>query len=91
MLLSKNVTIGDTPTAIYRSTSNGCHVYLSLPKNGESVTLGSADVQFGVGLGLDAKADGANTINGMLPPGDTVYGICSTGLTQVIGVLVVED
>lgn len=90
MLISKNVTIGATPTAIYKAFSNGCHVYLSLPKNGNSVTLGGSDVSFGVGLGLDAKAEGATQINGMLPPGDTVYGICEAGKTQVIGVLVVE-
>ena len=86
-ILGKSVTITTSPTAIHKSTSNGCHIHLFSDSGGQDVTLGPADVTAGNGYTLVAAARG--TVEMHLPPGETLYGIVSTS-THVVRVTILE-
>lgn len=90
MIISKNVTIGDTPTLIHKATSNGCFVYIAHANGGDSVTLGTANVTHNSGFTISGTGSGNAYLNGPLPPGDSIYGICASGATETIGVMIVE-
>ena len=90
MIISKNVTIGATPTLIHKATSNGCHIYLAHANGGDAITLGTATVTYNSGYTLSGTGQGNHYISGMLPPGDSLYGVCDTGYSETIGVMIVE-
>ena len=86
-ILGKSVTITTSPTAIHKSTSNGCHIHLFSDSGGQDVTLGPADVTAGNGYTLVAAARG--TVEMHLPPGETLYGIVPSS-THVVRVTILE-
>ena len=86
-ILGKSVTITTSPTAIHKSTSNGCHIHLFSDSGGQDVTLGPADVTAGNGYTLVAAARG--TVEMHLPPGETLYGIVPSA-THVVRVTILE-
>ena len=86
-ILGKSVTITTSPTAIHKSTSNGCHIHLFSDSGGQDVTLGPADVTAGDGYTLVAAARG--TVEMHLPPGETLYGIVPSA-THVVRVTILE-
>ena len=86
-ILGKSVTITTSPTAIHKSTSNGCHIHLFSDSGGQDVTLGPADVTAGAGYTLVAAARG--TVEMQIPPGETLYGIVPSA-THVVRVTILE-
>lgn len=86
-ILAKSVTITTSPTAIHKSTSNGCHIHLFSDSGGQDVTLGPVDVVAGAGFTLTSSSKVMAEMQ--IPPGETLYGIVPSA-THVVRVTILE-
>lgn len=87
-LIAKKITIAATATLIHKATSNGCHIHIFSASGGQDVTLGPVDVTSTNGLLLSSSKN--TDIDITVPPGDSLYGICASGQTHTVYVLIVE-
>jgi hypothetical protein len=87
MIISKQVTVTATPTELHQAVGNGCVIYLCHPQGGNDVTIGSSTVIFGAGVVMKGQCG----FNCPIPTTEKLYGICESGKTQALGVLVIEQ
>ena len=87
-LTAKKVLIADTATLIHKAISNGCHIHIYSASGGQDVTLGPITVTSTNGLIISSSK--TTDVDIQLPPGDSLYGICASGQTHTLYVLIVE-
>lgn len=87
-LTAKKITISDTATLIHKAVSNGCHIHIYSASGGQDVTIGPVSVTPTNGLLISSSK--TTDVDIMLPPGDSLYGICASGQTHTLYVLIVE-
>lgn len=83
---SATILVGTTPTLLVKADHDGCRVLLH-KEQAHSIYLGASDVTTSTGYLFDHDA----TIELLLQPGDTLYGIVTGPGTQTAYVLTVGN